>query len=116
LSLKSQLSYDEAILLKQVTCRPYKRAYIFYLSSLFDKAQIVNVIVCQQVAVNTIHLRYFIDYIHTDVIVKSLELLCMHGNVKFKFTSLFDVAVQKLDMKIVYIKTGIKAYVIEIKC
>jgi hypothetical protein len=35
----------------------------------------------------------------------------MHEDVKFKFISLFGVAAQKLDMKIMYIKTIIKTYV-----
>jgi hypothetical protein len=50
-------------------------------------------------------LKYFSVYVHTDVVVKSSELSGVYADVKFKFISLFGVTAQKLDMKIMYIKT-----------
>jgi hypothetical protein len=60
---------------------------------------------------STVRLKYFSAYVHIDVVVKSSELSSMHEDVKFEFISLFGVTAQKLDMKIMYIKTIIKAYV-----
>jgi hypothetical protein len=63
-------------------------------------------------AVNTIALYSSVcAYVHIDVVVKSSELSSVHEDVKFKFIRLSGVAAQKLDMKIMYIKTIIKAYV-----
>jgi hypothetical protein len=53
-------------------------------------------------------LKYFSDYAHIDVVVKSSELSSMHEDAKFKFISLFGVTAQKLDMKIMYIETIMK--------
>jgi hypothetical protein len=38
----------------------------------------------------------------------------MHADVEFRFISLFGVTTQKLDMKIMYIKALIKAYVMNL--
>jgi hypothetical protein len=54
---------------------------------------------------STVRLKYFSTYVHIDVVVKSSELSNMHEDVKFKFISLFGVTAQKLDMKMMYIKT-----------
>jgi hypothetical protein len=58
---------------------------------------------------STFRLKYFSAYVHIDVVVKSLELSSRHEDVKFKFVSLFGFTAQKLDVKIMYIKTIIKA-------
>jgi hypothetical protein len=49
---------------------------------------------------STVHLKDFSAYVHIAVVVKSSELSREHEDVKFKFISLFGVAAQKLDMKI----------------
>jgi hypothetical protein len=66
---------------------------------------------CANQLLSTFRLKYFSGYVHIDVVVKSSEMSSMHEDVKFKFISLFGVTAQKLDMKITYIKTIIKAYV-----
>jgi hypothetical protein len=57
---------------------------------------------------STVRLKYFSAYVHIDVVMKSSEFSSVHKDVKFKFISLYGVAAQKLDMKIMYIKTIIK--------
>jgi hypothetical protein len=97
----------------QVTYRPYKRACSCYLSSLSDDAHCVTCrCVRQQTAVNCSP-EILSAYVHIDVVVKSSELASMHEDVKFKFISFFDATAQKLDMKIMYIKTIIKEYVMK---
>jgi hypothetical protein len=59
---------------------------------------------------STFRLKYFSAYVHIDVVVKSSELSNKSEDVKFEFISLFVVAAQKLDMKIRYTKSIIKAY------
>jgi hypothetical protein len=54
---------------------------------------------------STVRLKYFRRTVHINVVVKSSELPSVHEDVKFKFISLFGVTAQKLDMKIMYIKT-----------
>jgi hypothetical protein len=56
---------------------------------------------------SSFRLKYFSAYVHVDV-VKSSEFSSMHEDVKF--ISLFGVASQKLDMRVMYIKTIIKNY------
>jgi hypothetical protein len=58
----------------------------------------------------TVRLKYFNAYVHIEVVVKFSELLSLDEDVKFKFISLFDVTAQKLDTKMMYIKTIKKAY------
>jgi hypothetical protein len=60
---------------------------------------------------STVRLIYFRVHVHIDVVVKSSELSSMHEDVKFKFISLFGVTAQMLDMKMMHIKTIIKACV-----
>jgi hypothetical protein len=60
---------------------------------------------------STVRLKYSSANVHTDVVVKSSELSSMHEDVTFLFISLFGVTAQKLDMKMMYMKTIIKAYV-----
>jgi hypothetical protein len=43
-SWKSQLSYDETLLVMQVTYRPYKRASVFRVSSLLELTQLSSTI------------------------------------------------------------------------
>jgi hypothetical protein len=84
LSQKSQLNYDETILLMQITYHPYKRACIFYRLSLlvFDNSHIFTFDAFVNKLLSTVHLRYFIVYIHINVIVKSLEWSGMRVNVQ----------------------------------
>jgi hypothetical protein len=60
---------------------------------------------------STVRLKYFSAYVHTDFVVKSLELSSMHGDVKLKFNSLFGVTPQKVDMKNNVHKAVMKTYV-----
>jgi hypothetical protein len=62
-----------------------------------------------------VRLKYFNAYVHIDVVVKPSELSSMHADVRFKFISLFGVTAQKLDMKMAYIKTIIKACVTKLR-
>jgi hypothetical protein len=95
----------------QVTYRPYKRACrpTFYLYSLFDNARMLHFDAFANKLLSTARLKYFSAYVQIDVVVKSSELSSMHEDVKFKFICFFCVTAQKLDMKIMYIKTIIKA-------
>jgi hypothetical protein len=97
----------------QVTYRSYKRECTFYFSSLFDNAHYVTFRCVRQKKklLSTVRLKYFSAYVYTDVVVKFLELTSMHADVKYKFIRSFGVTAQKLDMKIMYIKIIIKAYV-----
>jgi hypothetical protein len=60
---------------------------------------------------STVRLKSFSAYVHIDVVVKFSELSSFREGVKFNFINLLGVAAQKLDMKMMYIKTIIKAYV-----
>jgi hypothetical protein len=62
---------------------------------------------------STGRLKYFSAYVHIDGVTKSSEFSNVHNDVKFKFISLYGVAAQKLDMKIMYIKNYYKTYVIK---
>jgi hypothetical protein len=48
---------------------------------------------------STVRLKFFSADVHIDVVVKSSELFCMHGDVKFKFINSFGATAQQLDMK-----------------
>jgi membrane-bound acyltransferase YfiQ involved in biofilm formation len=63
----------------QLTYRPYKRACTFYRSSLsvLNNAHIVTFVAFANKLLSAVYLRYFIAYIHVDVIVKSSELSTM---------------------------------------
>jgi hypothetical protein len=65
---------------------------------------------CANQLLLTFRLKYFSSYVHIDV-VKYSKMSSMHEDIKFKFISFFCVTAQKLDMKIRYIKTIIKALV-----
>jgi hypothetical protein len=60
---------------------------------------------------SAVRLTYFSAYVHIDIVVKCSKLLSMHEDIKFRFISVFGVTAQKPDMKIMYVKTIIKAYV-----
>jgi hypothetical protein len=57
---------------------------------------------------STVRLKYFSAY----VVVTSSELSSMHEDLKFKFISSFGVTAQKLDLKLMYLKTIIKDYIV----
>jgi phosphoglycerol transferase MdoB-like AlkP superfamily enzyme len=80
----------------------------FYLSSLFDNADIVTYRYFANKLLSTFRLKFFSAYVHIDV-VKSSELSSLQEDVKFKFIRLIDIAAEKLDMKIMCMKTVIRA-------
>jgi hypothetical protein len=82
LSWKSQLNYDETILLMQVTYRPYKRAFTLRLSSSVYDVHIVTFYAFTNKVLLSVHPKYSCAYIYIDVIAKSFELSSLHEDVK----------------------------------
>jgi hypothetical protein len=66
---------------------------------------------CAKQLLLTFGLKYFSAYVHIDVVVKYLQMSNIHEDVKFKFISYVCVTAQKRHIEIRYIKTIIKAFV-----
>jgi hypothetical protein len=72
LELEKPASYDETILVMQVTYRPYKRACTFLLSIFVIRHRCYCFILdtCANQLMSTFRLKCFIAYVHIDIVVK----------------------------------------------
>jgi hypothetical protein len=81
--------------------------YIRYSTSLIQ----LYFDTCAKQLLLTFVLKYFSAYVHIDVVVKCSLMSNMHEDVKFKFISYIFVTAQKRHMEIRFIKTIIKAFI-----